>query len=131
MGRVAALDLGEKSLGICVSDEMQIIPIPVENYIFERFNLEMAFQRVVDLLEKYKDIDLILMDVHMPGISGYEVTREIRRLEIKTPIIAQTAYAMAGEEEISISEGCNDYISKPIRAQELFQLIGKYLDPDA
>ena len=61
MGRVADLDLGEKSLGICVSDEMQIIPIPVENYIFERFNLDMAFQRVVDLLEKYKDIELILL----------------------------------------------------------------------
>ena len=61
MGRVAALDLGELSLGICVSDEMQIIPIPVENYIFERFNLDMAFQRVVDLLEQYKDIELILL----------------------------------------------------------------------
>ena len=61
MGRVVALDLGEKSLGICISDEMQIIPIPVENYIFERFNLEQAKERVLKLIEEYKNIDLILL----------------------------------------------------------------------
>ena len=61
MGRIAALDLGEISLGICVSDEMQIIPIPVENYMFERFNLDQAKQRVVDLIDEYKDIELILL----------------------------------------------------------------------
>jgi putative Holliday junction resolvase len=61
MGRVAALDLGEKSLGICISDEMQIIPIPEENYIFERYNLEQAKQRVIDLIEKYPDTELILL----------------------------------------------------------------------
>ena len=61
MGRVVALDLGEKSLGICITDEMQIIPIPVENYIFERYNLEEAKQRVEKLLQEYKDIELILL----------------------------------------------------------------------
>ncbi len=61
MGRVVALDLGEKSLGICISDEMQIIPIPVENYIFERFNLDQAKQRVMNLINEYKDIELILL----------------------------------------------------------------------
>ena len=61
MGRIASLDLGEKSLGICVTDEMQIIPIPVENYTFERFNLDQAKQRVVDLIDEYKDIELILL----------------------------------------------------------------------
>ena len=61
MGRIVALDLGEKSLGICITDEMQIIPIPVENYMFERFNLDQAKQRVVDLIDEYKDIELILL----------------------------------------------------------------------
>ena len=61
MGRIAALDLGEKSLGICITDEMQIIPIPIENYIFERNNLDQAKRRVLDLIDEYKDIELILL----------------------------------------------------------------------
>ena len=82
----------------------------------------------VRMVKIMKDIDLVLMDIQMPGINGYEATREIRKMNIKLPIIAQTAYAMAGEREISQKEGCNDYIAKPLRADELIQIIGKFLD---
>ena len=60
MGKVLALDLGEKSLGIAISDPMQIIPIPLENFIFERFKLEQAKNKLKEVLEK-EEVDLILL----------------------------------------------------------------------
>ena len=72
------------------------------------------------------DIDLVLMDIRMPGISGYEATRQIRHFNTDVIIIAQTAYGLAGDREKSIDAGCNDYISKPINKDELVRLIQKY-----
>lgn len=74
------------------------------------------------------DISLILMDIKMPGLSGLETTREIRKFNTSVPIIAQTAYALAGDSEMAIDAGCNDYISKPIAKDDLNKLIRKYLD---
>ena len=69
------------------------------------------------------DIDLILMDIQMPVIDGYDVTRQIRQFNKDVVIIAQTAYAISGDKEKAIDAGCNDYISKPIRKEELFAVI--------
>ncbi len=77
-------------------------------------------------IEKLKesDFDIILMDMEMPGMNGYEATTIIRK-EMKSdiPIIAMTANAMAGERERCLSLGMNDYISKPINANLLFEKI--------
>lgn len=71
--------------------------------------------------------DLILMDVQMPQMDGFQATKAIRALEIsrehRTPIIAMTAYAMTGDREKCLSEGMDGYISKPIRGAELFSTI--------
>ena len=73
--------------------------------------------------------DLILMDVMMPEMDGFEVTRMIRQdtegKNYKTPIIALTANAMKGDKEQCIAAGMNDYISKPINPEEVFQTIEK------
>ncbi len=60
--------------------------------------------------------DLILMDINLPGMDGYEVTRRIRNNETfgKVPIVALTAHAMHGDKEKSLAAGCNAYVSKPI-----------------
>ncbi len=71
-------------------------------------------------------IDLVLMDVQMPVMDGYEATRVIKELNSKVPVIAQTAYAMAGEREMSLDAGCDDYISKPVRINELMFVLNKY-----
>ena len=72
------------------------------------------------------DFDLILMDIKMPIMDGYEATRQIRQFNKDVVIIAQTAYGLAGDRDKAIEAGCNDYISKPINITLLKQLIKKY-----
>jgi len=81
----------------------------------------------VEVCRKDADIDLVLMDIQMPGINGYEATKQIREFNKEVVILAQTAYALAGDREKAIDVGCNDYISKPINMQELDDLIKLYL----
>jgi CheY-like chemotaxis protein len=72
------------------------------------------------------DIDLILMDIQMAEMGGYEATRQIRQFNKEVVIIAQTAFGLSGDREKAIEAGCNDYISKPINKNELLALIQKY-----
>jgi len=86
-------------------------------------------REAVELLER-EEFDLILMDVQMPELDGFEATRIIREKEKKEdlppiPIIAMTAHAMKGDREQCIEAGMNDYVSKPINAKELFEVIEK------
>ena len=74
------------------------------------------------------DLDLILMDIQMPELNGYEVTRQIRQFNKDVVIIAQTAFGLSGDREKAIEAGCNDYIAKPINKAELLSLIQKYFN---
>ncbi len=80
----------------------------------------------VKLCEK-KDIDLVLMDIKMPQMNGYEATREIKLMYPDMPVIAQTAYTMHDDIERFTKAGCTDYIIKPIRSNELLELVDKNL----
>ena len=81
---------------------------------------------VVDLFLKLPKTDLILMDVKMPLMNGYDASIKIRETS-QVPIIAQTAYAMAGEELKSKKSGCNAYISKPIKIKEIMELVNRFI----
>lgn len=85
-------------------------------------------KETIDCFFNSKDIDLILLDIRMPGIDGYSIAREIRKVDKKIVIIAQTAYALENDREKTISAGCNDYIPKPLFKSDLLNLIGKYFD---
>lgn len=80
----------------------------------------------VDACRDNPDINLVLMDIRMPGIDGYEATRKIREFNQKVIIIAQTAYALKGDKDRALNAGCNDSISKPINQAALIDLIRKY-----
>lgn len=81
---------------------------------------------------KLQRYDLILMDVQMPEVDGLEATRQIRQYEQEAgehiPIIAMTAHAMKGDREQCLEAGMDDYVSKPVRARELFEAIERSVD---
>lgn len=81
----------------------------------------------VSLSRNEANISLILMDINMPEMNGYDATKIIKSEYPNIPIIAQTAYSISGDKERSIETGCDDYISKPIKKDELFRLIQKYI----
>lgn len=85
-------------------------------------------REAVDIVRDGVNLDLILMDIRLPEMDGYEATREIKKLRKEIPIVAQTAYAMANEREQIIATGCDDYLSKPIRFHILMETLAKYLD---
>ena len=67
------------------------------------------------------------MDMLMPGLDGYEATRTLRGKGITTPIVAITAYALEKEDrDKCIQAGCDDYLAKPVRREELLRILGKY-----
>ena len=86
-------------------------------------------EEAVALLQSEKP-DLVLMDVQMPNMDGFEATGAIRALPGKlasVPVIAMTAHAMKGDRERCLAAGMNDYVSKPIQIEELFEKIKKYV----
>jgi len=85
-------------------------------------------KEAIEQCREHPEINLVLMDIKMPELDGYEATREIRTFNKKVIIIAQTAHALAGDREKAIAAGCDDYISKPIVKDKLLALIQKHFD---
>jgi signal transduction histidine kinase len=81
----------------------------------------------IEKVKEYKDIDLILMDIKMPELDGYEATKRIKKINPDIPIFAQTAYAMAGDKKTNKNAGFNEYLTKPIKTSELLKLLIKYI----
>ena len=89
------------------------------------FHAKTGFE-AVEMVQDNPDIDLVLMDIKMPEMDGYVATQKIREFNKNVIIIAQTAYALAGDREKAINSGCDNYISKPIEKNKLKEIIGKY-----
>ncbi|MEI6091725.1 MAG: PAS domain S-box protein [bacterium] len=84
-------------------------------------------KEAVEICHKNSDIDLILMDIKMPDMNGYDATRLIRQFNKNVVIIAQTAFGLSGDRGKALEAGCNEYISKPINKDKLLELIYRHL----
>lgn len=84
-------------------------------------------EEAVNMTKSHPEIDLILMDIKMPVMNGYDATRAIREFNKDVVIIAQTAYALTGEKEKTIAAGCNYYLTKPIEINVLLNTLSGFL----
>ncbi|MCD4732583.1 MAG: response regulator, partial [Bacteroidales bacterium] len=84
-------------------------------------------KEAVDFCMKNDQIDLVLMDIRMPEMNGYEATKKIKVFKPDLPIMSLTAYALAEDQEQSVTSGCDDHISKPIKPLELMDKMSRYL----
>lgn len=101
-------------------------------YFYELFrdeNVNLFFAQngveAIKLVESTPHLDLVLMDLKMPMMDGYEASRLIKRMRPDLLLIAQTAHALSNDEEKAKQAGCDEYISKPISRELLFKLINK------
>ncbi len=84
-------------------------------------------RKAIEAVQANPNINIILMDIKMPEITGIEATKILRQRNVDIPIVALTAYAMTGDKEICLAAGCNAYLSKPVRRIELLNTIAEYL----
>ncbi|MGM0549169.1 MAG: response regulator [Bacillota bacterium] len=99
----------------------------------KNYQLDIA-KNGIEAVEKFKSklYDLVLMDIQMPEMNGYQAVNEIRKWEkenkkIKTPVVALTAYALDSDKEKALREGFDDHLTKPLKKDKLYQLIAKYI----
>jgi CheY-like chemotaxis protein len=83
-------------------------------------------QEAFEVLERSPDVALVLMDMMMPEVDGYEATRQIRAKHVELPIIALTAKAMPGDREKALDAGCNDFVPKPLDQNRLIAVLRQY-----
>jgi len=118
-----------KRIKILIAEDDEIsaslISAMVDKYSYEVLHVKTG----VDAMQACRnnpDIDLVLMDINLGGMNGYEATHQIRQFNKDIVIIAQTSFSLKFDSVMAIEAGCNDYINKPISNSELQGLIRKY-----
>jgi signal transduction histidine kinase/ActR/RegA family two-component response regulator len=118
-----------KKLKILIAEDDEISEMLITKTV-KTFSKEVLKARTgveaIDVCRINPDIDLIMMDIKMPEMNGYDATRQIRQFNNKVVIIAQTAFVLKGDKEKAIKAGCNEYIPKPIDKMVLRELLQKH-----
>jgi len=118
-----------KNLKILIAEDDEasemIITAAVQKFASEIIKVNTGID-AVEVCCNNDDIDLVLMDIKMPEMDGYEAIRQIRLFNSHVVIIAQTAYEQTCDRENALSIGCNDYITKPFKQSALTALIAMH-----
>ena len=126
----AAGELAEKKVLVVDDDIRNVFALTsaLETYGMQVLHAESG-KEGIELLKRARDIDLVLMDVMMPGLDGFDTMRIVRQLDNyrSLPIIAVTAKAMLGDREKCIEAGANDYIAKPVNVDVLLATLTRAL----
>jgi CheY-like chemotaxis protein len=101
------------------------------NAVLTKLDVQIGWAKngveAVDYVKEHPEVDVILMDLQMPEMNGYDATREIKKLYPNITVIAQTAFAMSDDRSKALEAGCDDYLAKPIRSKDLLETVNKYL----
>ncbi|HBF88682.1 MAG TPA: hypothetical protein DDX39_08575 [Bacteroidales bacterium] len=121
-------DLSSKTFLIVEDDNAnkKFLQILLENHNAKVFTADSGYN-ALELAQKVNGIDIVMMDIRLPDISGYEVTKQIRESFPDIKIIAQTAYANQEDRIKCLAEGFDNYISKPINQSALFKILMDYV----
>ncbi|MFZ0973582.1 MAG: response regulator [Solirubrobacteraceae bacterium] len=102
--------------------------------MLERYGMKVVYaengREGIERLHQHANTDLVLLDIMMPEMDGYQTARAIRSMPRFThlPIISLTAQAMTGDREKALAAGASDYISKPVDVDELVSMMSAWLD---
>ncbi len=122
-------EIENKKLKIVIAEDDAISKLLISKAV-SKYSKEIIMVstgvEAVEACHKNTDIDLVLMDINMPIMNGYEATEQIRKFNKNVIIIAQTANALSNDKINAMDSGCNDYISKPVNMFSLSDLINKY-----
>jgi CheY-like chemotaxis protein len=118
-----------KNLKIMIAEDdkfsERLFNMAVRKYSREIINVDNGLD-AVEICRKNPDIDLILMDILMPVMNGYDAVKYIREFNKDVVIIAQTAFVLTSDRNKAIEAGCNDFITKPINNVLFAELMKKY-----
>jgi len=132
VNKISQASLNNLSVIVAEDDEVsQLLLEAIVKNKFHKITYTKTGKETVDRFRENPETNIILMDIKMPDMSGYEATREIRKFNQDVVIIAQTAYGLSGDREKAIEAGCDDYIAKPINKEILFEKIMLHLSKKA
>jgi len=107
------------------------------NYLFAEYILkDKGYQvihsengkKAVEYIRLYPEISLVIMDIRLPDITGYDATRQIKQIRPELPVVALTALALSGDRESALEAGCDDYLKKPITKEKLLESVTHFLE---
>lgn len=118
----------DKTFLIVEDDEISLIFL---KEIFEDTGVNIIHagtgRQAVNQFKAHPGIDLVIMDLQLPKLSGFDATKQIKQINPDVPVIAQTAFAMKGDRERAMDAGCDDYVTKPLDFDHFMQLINSHL----
>ena len=126
----AQQNIKEKELKtILVAEDEEVNFLYIEALLSNKYKTLHAIngQVAIDMFIENPNIDLVLMDLKMPVMDGFEATSKIKSINPEIPIIALTAYSTTEDKKKSLENGCDDFMSKPFKRKKLYLLLDKYL----